>query len=72
MTDTTPAAALVQLRILRGLAPEARLRLALEMSTTARALLRSRLRDQHPEWSAPAIAREMARCALATAEPPPR
>ena len=69
LTDTHPAAAAVQLAVLRRLGPTARLRLALEMSLAARALLRSRLQQEHPGWSGEAVQQELVRCALATVSP---
>jgi hypothetical protein len=72
MTDTTPEAAAVQLHILRQLAPAERLRLAMDMSAMARALFHSRIRGEHPDWSEPAIDREVLRKLLPTAELPPR
>jgi hypothetical protein len=52
MIDTSPAAASLQLEILRGLPAERRLGLAVEMSLAARDLLVARLRSEHPDWSA--------------------
>ena len=54
MDDTTPEAeaAAAQIRILRGLSRERRLKLCLEMSEAARELSRCGIRDRHPEYSA--------------------
>ena len=71
LTDTTPAAADLQSRVLRGLAGPRRLALAVEMSLTAKALLVARLRTEHPEWSAAQIARESLRLTLPGAVLPP-
>jgi hypothetical protein len=69
MTDTHPAAAAVQLAVLRRLGPAKRLALAFAMSAAARALLQSRLRQAHPDWSPAAIAQELVRCAHAATGP---
>ena len=51
MTDTTRAAAAIQVRVLKGLSDSKRLAMALEMSLFARELALTRLGRQHPEWS---------------------
>lgn len=61
MTDTSPDAARIQTNILRRLAPEDRLRIAIEMSETARELTRARLRWEHPHWEESRVAAEMLR-----------
>ena len=50
MTDTTRAAAALQVRVLQGLSGSRRLAMALEMSLFTRELALTRLRRQHPEW----------------------
>ena len=60
-TDTSQRALELQASVLRKLSPAARLDLAIEMSATARELLRSRLQQAHPEWSQQALEREMLR-----------
>jgi hypothetical protein len=62
-TDTSPAAAAAQAAVLRGLSPERRLELAVEMSRTARALVCARLRSEHPDWSELQMNRELLRLA---------
>jgi DUF1365 family protein len=49
--DTSPGALARQDAILRELAPEARLNLAVQMSESARSLLRARLRAAHADWT---------------------
>ncbi|MDZ4864516.1 MAG: hypothetical protein SGJ01_13860 [Gemmatimonadota bacterium] len=71
LTDTTEEAAVVQTQILRRLSPIARLDLAVEMSMTARALLRGRLRAAHPDWTEHAVDRELLRHTLPAATLPP-
>lgn len=61
LSDTTPAAAAIQLRVLRGLTAAQRLELAVQMSQTARALVAARLRAEHPDWSAKRLSREVTR-----------
>jgi hypothetical protein len=72
MTDTSPAAAHVQLEVLRRLSAERRLTLAVEMSLAARALLMARLRTEHPSWSAEERSREALRLTLPGKVLPPR
>ena len=71
MTDTTWAAAEAQASALRQLSPLARLELAIDMSTTARALLRARLREAHPEWQQRELDRAILRYTLPDAALPP-
>lgn len=47
--DTSPEAERVQADVLRRLGPSRRLEIAFEMSQEARALVKQRLRRQHPE-----------------------
>jgi hypothetical protein len=49
--DTTPEAALVQLRIYQNMAPEKRLKQAFEMAEFGRILCAAGIRDQHPEYT---------------------
>lgn len=67
MIDSSAAAAELQLRILRGLSAVRRLELAVEMSLTARALLRARLRAEHPQWPEAKVEREILRLTLPNA-----
>jgi hypothetical protein len=71
-TDTSPAAAEAQVGVLRSLAPERRLELAVDMSLAARALLRARLRTEHPDCSPDEVNRKLLDLTLAGAVPPIR
>jgi hypothetical protein len=71
LTDTSPAAAEAQISVLRRLSPEARLELAVDMSATARELLRARVRQEHGEWTECRVEREVLRCTLPGAVLPP-
>ena len=64
LTDTSPAAQAVQLEHYRSMTGEQRLLLAYEMSMSARALNRARLRHEHPHWTDAEIARELLRLAF--------
>jgi hypothetical protein len=70
MSDTSSEAAALQIRIQRSLSGAERLRIALEMSATMRALALTRLRKQHPDWSDAQLMLELLRYAGATLEPP--
>ena len=70
-TDTDPAAAAVQLRVLRSLPPARRLLLALEMSLAGRALLAARVRKEHADWSPEQIRREVLRLSMPGVALPP-
>ena len=70
MTDTSPEAAEIQASIHRRMTGEERLRLAVEMSVTARELTLARLRAQHPEWSDRELKRELLRYAFGSAPLP--
>jgi hypothetical protein len=50
--DTSPDAARVQMEVFRRMAPEARMRLALQMSASLRAIVAAGVRYRHPEFSA--------------------
>ncbi|HTS88977.1 MAG TPA: hypothetical protein VMG41_10840 [Gemmatimonadales bacterium] len=64
MTDTSPTAARVQIRVLQGLTPSQRLDLAVQMSLGARALVIARLRAEHPEWPEAEVRRETLRLTI--------
>lgn len=49
--DTTPEAAAIQSQVIERLTVAQRLALAFEMSDMARALARSRLREEHSDWT---------------------
>lgn len=70
-SDTTPAAADVQLAVYRQLSDEQRFALALEMSAFTRSLTESEIRRLHPEWNDRAVKGELARLALFPAPLPP-
>jgi len=48
--DTAPGADAVQLEVYRRMAPEARLRAALELTAMSRELLVAGVRGRHPEY----------------------
>ena len=62
--DTSDTAAAIQAEIHRRMSGAERVRLAIDMSLTARALARARLWQEHPEWSSQAIERELVRLAF--------
>lgn len=64
LTDTSPAADAVQLRIQRAMTEEQRLLLALEMSLFARTLARAGIREERPDWTEDQVARELLRLAF--------
>ena len=61
VTDTSPDAAQAQIRALRKMTGRHRLEVAVEMSLTARALVRARLLKEHPEWHEAQLRRELLR-----------
>jgi hypothetical protein len=63
-TDTSPAAQVVQLEILRAMSGEQRLLLAFEMSLFARELAREGVRREHPEWPEALVTRELLKLAF--------
>lgn len=71
MSDTSPAAELLQARIHRGLTGAARLALALDMSGWARELCLTRLRRAHPDWADAELKRELLRYAFQSTERSP-
>ena len=60
MNDTSAAAELMQLRALQAMTPARRLGLALGWSQSLRELMRSSLRQQHPEVASPVLQRMLA------------
>jgi hypothetical protein len=64
VTDTSPAAQAVQLRIQQSMSGEQRLLLAFEMSLFARELNRERIRREHPECLEARIVHELLRLAF--------
>lgn len=64
MTDTSPSAQAVQLRVQQNLSGEQRLLVAFEMSQFARALAKERIRHENPHWLEAQVARELVRLAF--------
>ena len=64
VTDTSPAAQAVQLRVQQAMSGEQRLLMAFEMSLFVRELAKARIRTEHPEWSEAEVARELIRLAF--------
>ena len=54
----------IQRSIQRRMTGEERLRLACEMSDLARDLCRTRIRQQHPDWTDAEVTRELVRAAF--------
>jgi len=71
VTDTTPVAQAIQVKVQRSLPGAQRLVIALEMSLVARELSLVRLRRQHPEWSDAELKRELLRYSFAANNLPP-
>jgi hypothetical protein len=72
MTDTSSAAANLQLQVLRRLPAERRLALAVEMSLAARALLIAGLHAEHPQWSPDQLRQSVLRLLLPAEALPPQ
>ena len=70
ITDTSPAAQVVQLQIQRAMTGEQRLVLAFDMSLFARELAREGIRRDHPDWTEARILRELVRLAFLPAPMP--
>ena len=64
ITDTSPEARAIQLKIQHEMSGEQRMLLAFEMSEFARELARAGIRRDHPEWSEAQVARELLRRAF--------
>ena len=64
MTDTSPEAQAIQLKIQQAMPGEQRMLLAFEMSEFARELARAGIRKEHPEWAEAQVARELLRLAF--------
>jgi hypothetical protein len=64
ITDTSPAAQALQLKIQSCMSGEQRITLAYEMSMFARDLAKEGIRRDHPEWTEALIARELLRMAF--------
>jgi hypothetical protein len=70
MSDTSPAAQTLQLRIQSAMSGEQRLLLAYEMSLFARELATEGIRRDHPAWTEAQVARELLRLAFLPAPLP--
>src|SRR5205807_3976964 len=64
ITDISPEAQAVQLRVQRAMSGEQRLLLALEMSLFARELAKARIQQEHPEWNESDVTHELLRLAF--------
>lgn len=64
ISDTSPDAAEVQLRIHRSMTGEQRIVIALEMSLFGRELMRERIQSGHPDWDETQVQRELWRIAF--------
>lgn len=64
LTDTTPDALCVQMKVLGKLSGEQRILMAFEISDLARGLAKARIQGEHPEWPETRIARELLRLAF--------
>lgn len=71
MTDPSPTAAEIQVKIHGRLTGSQRLKIALEISLAARQMALTRLRQRHPEWSGPELRREPLRYSFAPGTLPP-
>lgn len=59
--DTTIEAARKEFEILRGLGPEVRVKMALEMSDNLRSIVEAGVRLRHPDYDEEAVRREVLR-----------
>jgi transcriptional regulator of nitric oxide reductase len=71
ITDTSPEAQAIQLKVQREMSGEQRMLLAFEMSEFARELARAGIQKDHPEWSEPQVARELLQLAFLPEPLPP-
>jgi hypothetical protein len=62
--DTTPEAAWVQIEVFRRMAPGKRLRMALHLSDSLRAIVAAGVKSRHPEFNAEQIKLEVIRLTL--------
>ncbi len=60
-SDTTVEAAMKEFEILRNLAPETRLRMALELTDTLKSIVESGVRLRHPDYDEQGIRRQVLR-----------
>jgi hypothetical protein len=71
LTDTSPAAKELQLRIELAMTGEQRILQALEASLLVRELTASGIRMNHPQWTEAEVAREVLRLQFLPAQLPP-
>jgi hypothetical protein len=71
ISDTSPEAAAMQLKIWRSMTGEQRVQIAMDMSEFARELTRARLRQEHPEWNEKQVMLEVIRLAFLPQPLPP-
>ena len=71
LTDTSPEAAAILLKIQQSMTGEQRLKIAFEMCRLARKLTTARIRQEHPEWSESQIKRELLRLSFLPNPLPP-
>lgn len=64
ISDTTPEAAAVQIKIWRSMTGEQRMELAYEMSMFARELAKEGIRHRRPDWTEAQVDREWLRLAF--------
>jgi hypothetical protein len=64
ISDTSPAARALQLKIQQAMTGEQRMLLAFEMSMFTRELTRAGIRQEHPEWTEEQVQRELLRMAF--------
>jgi hypothetical protein len=70
LLDTNPEIEARQVEIWRNMSAEQRLRLGFEISEMIKSLTKSRIRQEHPDWSEQQVAREVIRCAFLPKDPP--
>jgi hypothetical protein len=71
ISDTTPEAQAVWLRIQRSMTGEQRILAAIEICEFAREMARAGIKHDHPEWGEPQIKRELLRRAFLPDPLPP-
>jgi hypothetical protein len=69
--DTSPEAARVQIEILRNMTGEQRLKIVFKLTDFMRRMALSRIRSEHPEWTAWQVKRELLRIAFLPEPLPP-
>lgn len=64
ISDTSPAAKALQLKIQQAMTGEQRMLLAFEMSMFTRELTQAGIQQEHPEWTEQQVQRELLRLAF--------